>query len=72
MAGAAGVAELEALEPEHPAAAPGELVGRGAAERAEADDDVVEALSHRTPSRGSSQRRMSALSSSMGANQPWV
>ena len=66
------VAELEPLEPEHPPAAARQLVGRGAAERAETDDDVVEALSHPCPAAGSSQRRMSALSSSMGANQPWV
>ena len=39
----------------------------------EPDDDVVDALTSAIrASRGSSQRRMSALSSSIGANQPCV
>ena len=73
VAGAAAVAELEALEPEHREAARGQLVRRRRAERAEPDDDVV-VVSHRIrpPSLGSSQRRMSAQSSSIGANHPCV
>ncbi len=66
--------EREALQSDDLAAGRGEVPGGGAAERAEPHDDVVDPLGGHRPCsiRGSSQRRMSALSSSIGANQPWV
>ena len=74
------MAELELLEPHHRVAARRQVPGRAGAERAEPDDDVVDVTAVIAPSepvtsrssRGSSQRRMSAESSSIGANQPWV
>ena len=75
VAGAAVVAELEALEPHHAQASPRELARGGGAEGTEAGDGDVVPVAHCTPpscaTRGSSQRRMSRLSSSMGANHPW-
>ena len=65
------VAQLEALQPDDPVTAPGQLPARRAAQRAETGDHVVVVGVHcSAPSRGSSQRRMSRLSSSIGANQP--
>ena len=71
------VAQSELLEPDDRRPPPGRRPGRGAAERAEPDDDHVavgcRGLGQRiSPISGPYQRRMSALSSSMGANQPCV
>ena len=75
VAGAAVVAELEPLEPEHPMPAPRQLHRPSALPSAPRPTTtyVVRAQSSaHGVSRGSSQRRMSALSSSIGANQPCV
>src|SRR5580704_1278011 len=68
---AAIVTELKLLESEHLTTTVGQLVRSRAAERPETDDDVVDRLGHSgESSRDSSQRRMSRLSSSIGANHP--
>ena len=77
LAGPPLVAQCELLEPDDRRPPPGRRPGRGTAERAESDDDDVavgcRGLGQRiSPISGPYQRRMSALSSSMGANQPWV
>ncbi len=66
------MAELELLEPDNGVTAGGQVPGRGRAERTEPDDDVVDDRCQPRSSLGSNQRRMSAESSSIGANQPCV
>ncbi len=63
----------ELLEADHLDATARELPRGRRPEATEADDDGVDLpRPHCSPSRGSSQRRMSRLASSIGANQPCV
>ncbi len=71
---AAVVAERELLQTHDVVTRLGQVPRGRAAQRTQPHHDVPDALDGHEPpsSRGTNQRRMSALSSSIGANQPCV